>query len=179
MKKLLQNSGKIGKIIMSICEILLGVLLFINPKGLTSVIIVVIGIALIMTGIVYVIRYFRADPVSAHLEQGLAKALCALAVGLLCLFNSNWLIETFSFVIGVIVLFTGILRIQWTVDMLRMKTGRWYILGIGAVLSVAFGIIILLNPFAWTDFLWTFVAICMIVNAMFDLCAAFLTSSSD
>ncbi len=171
MKNLSQNGGKI---VMSLCEIVLGVLLFINPLGFTATIIKVAGILLMLAGVVSVIRYFRSDPAEAHLEQGLVKALCELAMGAFCVFNTEWFLVTFPIVTllyGVVILFTGIVRVQWTVDMLRMKTGRWYLAGIGALLSLAFGAIIVLNPFAWTGFLWTFVAISMIVNAVFDLCA--------
>lgn len=162
-----------GKIVMSLCEIVLGILLFINPLGFTATIIKAIGILLMLAGIVSVIRYFRTDPDTAHLEQGLAKALCELTIGAFCVFNTEWFLVTFPIVTllyGVGILFTGIVRIQWTVDMLRMKTGRWYLAGIGALLSLAFGAIIVLNPFTWTAFLWTFVAISMIVDAVFDLC---------
>ncbi len=62
----------------------------------------------------------------------------------------------------------GIVHVQWTVDMLRMKTGRWYFSGIGALPSLAFGVAIMPNLFVWTDFLWILAAISMIVNAVFD-----------
>jgi len=164
---------------LSLCEIALGILLFIDPLGFTATIIKAAGILLILAGIVSVIRYFRTDPVEAHLEQRLVKALCEFAMGAFCTFNTEWFLVTFPVVTllyGVVILFTGIVRIQWTVDMLRMKAGRWYLAGIGALFSLAFGAIIVLNPFAWTGFLWTFVAISMIVDAVFDLCTVLFAS---
>lgn len=179
----MKNLSKIGgKIVMSLCEIALGIILFINPLGFTATIIKAAGILLMLAGVVSVIRYFRIDPTEAHLEQGLAKALCELAVGAFCVFNTEWFLVTFPIVTllyGVVILFTGVVRIQWAVDMLRMKTGRWYLAGIGALLSLVFGTIIVLNPFTWTGFLWTFVAISMIVNAIFDLCAALFVGNAE
>jgi len=176
----MKNLSKIGgKIVMSLCEIVLGVLLFINPLSFTATIIKVMGILLILAGILSVIRYFRTDPATAHLEQGLAKALCELSIGAFCVFNTEWFLVTFPIVTllyGMVILSTGIVRVQWTMDMLRMKTERWYFAGIGALLSLAFGAIIVLNPFAWTGFLWTFVAISMIVDAVFDLCTVLFAS---
>lgn len=175
MKNLSQNGGKI---VMSLCEIALGILLFINPLGFTATIIKATGILLMLAGIVPAIRYFRTSPAEAHLEQGLAKALCALAAGGFCLFKTEWFLVTFPVVTllyGLAILFTGIVRVQWTVDMLRMKVGRWYLAGIGALLSLICGAVIMLNPFAWTGFLWTFVAISMIVDAVFDLCTVLFT----
>ena len=177
MKKVTKNGGKI---IMSLCETVLGILLFINPLGFTATIIKAVGILLMLAGIVSAVRYFRTDPAEAHLEQGLAKALCALAAGAFCFFKTEWFVVTFRIVTilyGLAILFTGIIRIQWTVDMLRMKTGRWYLPGLGALLSLIFGALIVLNPFALTEFLWTFVAVSVIVNAIIDLCVALFAHS--
>lgn len=177
MENVTKNSGKI---IMSLCEVVLGVLLFINPLRFTATIIKAVGILLMLAGVVFAVRYFRTDPAEAHLEQGLAKALCALAVGAFCTFNTEWFVVTFPVVTilyGVMILFTGIIRIQWTVDMLRMEMGRWYLPGLGALLSLIFGALIVLNPFTWTKFLWTFVAISMIVDAIIDFCAALFAHS--
>ena len=177
MKKVTKNGGKI---VMSLCEAVLGILLLINPLGFTATIIKAVGILLMLAGVVSAVSYFRTDPVEAHMEQGLAKALCALAAGAFCFFKTEWFVATFPIVTilyGLAILFTGIIRIQWTVDMLRMKTGRWYIPGLGALLSLIFGVIIVLNPLAMTEFLWTFVAISMIVDAIIDFCAALFTHS--
>lgn len=172
MRDLSQNGGKIG---LSICEIVVGILLFVNPLGFTGTIIKIAGIILLVVGVWFGINYFRADPVTAHMEQGLTKALLAIVAGLFCVFKTEWFLVAFPVVTvlyGVVIILTGIVRVQWTVDMLRMKLDRWYLAGIGALISLAFGAIILTNPFAWTAFLWTFVGISMVVNAVFDLCVA-------
>ena len=171
MKKLSQNGGKA---VLALCEIIVGILLFADPTGLTSTIIKVIGAVITLSGVVSVIHYFLDDPVSAHLEQGLVKGLCSLAVGLFCIFSTSWFIKTFEIaavIYGIAILFTGIVRVQWTVDMLRMKTGRWYLAGIGAVISLVFGFLIVSNPFKSTDFLWKFAAVALIVDAVLDIVA--------
>jgi len=42
---------------------------------------------------------------------------------------------------------------------------------IGAVLTLVFALLILANPFASTAFLWTFIAISLIVEAVLDILA--------
>ncbi len=172
MKKFFSNGGNIA---LSICEIIIGILLFINPKGFTTIIIRVVGAVLVVAGVIFAVQYFREDPLEAHLKQGLTKALLSLGAGLFCLFKAEWFLVTFPIVTvlyGVVMVILGIVRIQSAVDMLRMKTGHWILAALGAVVSIVFGIIILMNPFSWTEFLWTFVAISMIVNAIFDICTA-------
>lgn len=176
MKKIIFSS----RIIMCLCEILVGILLFINPVVFTTRIIEIGGIVLVVIGVNCAFKYFRTNPEDAQKEQNLAKALCALLGGGFCIFHSEWFIMTFpllTIVYGIIILLTSIMRIQWTVDMLRQKKDRWYLAGIGAVLSLIFACIILTNPFTTTAFLWSFVAISLIVEAVADLAAlAFMNS---
>lgn len=178
MKNLSKNSGKI---VLALCEIAVGVLLFIDPSGLTGTIIRIAGVLLALSGIVSAIHYFLDDPVEAHLGQGLAKALCSLIVGLFCVFKADWFLETFKVITifyGAVILFTGIVRVQWAVDMIRMKTGRWYVPGIGALVSIVFGVIAIMNPFATMDLCMKFVAVSMVVDAVIDIASVIFGRTS-
>ena len=61
------------------------------------------------------------------------------------------------------------MRIQWAVDMLRMKKEQWYLAAIGALISLILSGIILFNPFSNTIFLWRFVAVSLVIGAVIDL----------
>lgn len=161
-----------GKIIMCICEIIVGVLLLLDPIGFTSGIIKVAGALLLLSGAFSVFRYFKTDPVEAQKEQGLVNGLCYITCGMFCVFYTNWFITTFpllTVIYGVIILLTGIMRIQWAVDMLRMKKEQWYMAAIGALISLVLSGFILFNPFNSTVFLWRFVAVSLIIGAVIDL----------
>ncbi|MCM1055599.1 MAG: DUF308 domain-containing protein [Bacteroides sp.] len=169
MEKKKQNI--IGKLIMSLGEVALGVLLLVNPIGFTTGILIAVGVLLAVAGLGWIIGYFRADPLTAQLGQGLVKGICAMIAGLFCIFRSEWFIATFpllTIVYGIIVLVTGVVRIQWAADMLRMKFGRWYIAAAGAALSIVLAAVILINPFETTAVIWTFIAVSLIVEAVAD-----------
>ncbi len=176
VKNLTTGAGKFmknnGKILLIVCEIALGILLFIDPLGFTGAVIKIAGALMLVSAVFAAVRYFREDPFEAHIEQGLAKALILLAAGLFCLIKTDWFLSTFpifTMIYGVAILLTGIVRIQWTVDMIRVKAGRWYIPGIGALLAVILSLIIILNPFSATEVLWRFVAITLLVEAAADI----------
>lgn len=178
MKKL---NSVLERVVLCVCEVLLGVLLLFDPIGFTTGIIKAGGILLILTGIYALIGYFRTSPEEAQMGQGLVKAVIALLGGLFCLFNSEWFIVTFpllTIMYGLVILLTGIMRIQWAVDMLRMKRERWYLGAVSAVLSLIFAGLILYNPFTSTAFLWTFVAVSLIVEAVADLIVLIFAAGS-
>ena len=164
-----------GTMLTCAVELVIGILLLINPVGFTTGIIIVLGLALMVAGLVSVVKYIRADPDTASQEGGLAKGLIFLLFGFFCVFRSDWFILTFpllTVLYGVMALVCGICKVQWAADMLRAKQKFWYIGAIAAFLTIVFACLILANPFAATATLWRFVGVTMIVEAAAD-CATF------
>lgn len=161
-----------GKLILLLFEAAVGIVLLINPIGFATVFITVVGVLLAAVGLVFILQYFRSEPLEAQKSQGLLKGCCALLVGLFCALNTQWFINAFPFLTvihGIVILFTGIIRVQWAVDMLRLKLKRWYIAAGGAVVSIALAVVIFANPFGVAEAIWTFIGISFLVDAAADL----------
>jgi len=168
--------NNVSIIILCLFEVFAGILLFINPVSFTVAIITGIGIILLILGILSIISYFKTEPGKAAIQQSLAKGLLLAVMGLFCLFKSQWFIATFpllTILYGIIILITGLVKIQWAVDLLRLKIQKWFFAAIGAALSLLFAFIILKNPFGSTVFLWRFVAISLILEAVLDIATLF------
>lgn len=166
------NKIKIGSLLMCIIEVLVGVLLLINPVGFTTGIIIILGVLLTIVGIGSVIGYFRAQPEEAAQEGGLAKGLLFISGGCVCMFKSGWFLAAFPLITvfyGILIFISGIGKIQWAVDMLRQKQKYWFLALISAALSMVFAVLILSNPFSSTAVLWTFIAVSLIVEAVMDI----------
>lgn len=169
MKKMNRN---MGNILMCLAEIVIGILLLIDPVGFTSGIIISLGILLTILGIVSIVGYFRAAPEEAALKNGLAKGLVSVGIAIVCIFKTEWFIAAFPLITvfyGVLILLSGISKIQWSVDMLRLKQKYWFVALIGAALSLLFAVFVLVNPFSSTVFLWNFIAVSLIIEAVVDI----------
>lgn len=165
---------KSGSILMCVLEILVGVLLLVDPTGFTSSVIIAAGVALILYGVICIVRYFRADAAEGALRQGLFKGLLLLLGGLFCVLRSRWFVATFpllTILYGIGILISGVGKIQWAADMIRFGRKRWYLPAISAVFSLIFAAVILCNPFTTTAVLWSFTGIVLIVEAVFDIVA--------
>jgi len=174
MSKINRNTGNL---LTCIFEILVGILLLIDPVGFTSGIIVAFGIVLAVIGAISLFRYFREDAETASQESGLAKGIIFVIFGLFCAFKSEWFIVTFpllTVLYGILTLVSGVSKVQWAVDMLRAKQKYWFVEVISAVLTIICAILILTNPFTSTVFLWTFIGVSMIVEAVVDVIAFIL-----
>lgn len=167
---------KASGIVFSAFEVIVGLLLLINPAGFTSAIIMVAGVVLMALGLFEIIKYFRTDAVEAARSQMLVKGLVAILTGAFCAFRTEWFIVTFpvlTIIYGVVILITGMGKIQLTVDMLRLKSKKWFWAAINAAISVIGAVVILNAPFASTAILWMFTGATLMVEGVFDLVTLF------
>ena len=138
---------------------------------LTSAIITVIGIALTVLGVLSVMNYFRLSPEVGAMTTSLARGLIFICGGVFCIVNPGWFADVFpvlAIVYGIIILVTGLIKLQWVVDIIRLKKGDWIVPAVGAATSVILAVVILINPFVSVDVMWAFVGAAMIVEAVID-----------
>ena len=162
----------VNGLVLCLFELVVGVLLILNPELFTRTIVMGAGVVLLVVGIINIVMYFKAEPEVAAQGQGLVLGLGALIGGLLCILGNAWIIKTFSaftVIYGVFILVTGLSKVQTTVDMLRTKRGKWLFPAIGAAVSIICAIIIISNPFEAVNFIWTFIGVTLLVQAAFDI----------
>ena len=162
-------------------ELIVGVLLLVNPVGFTSGIIMAAGIALMIFGIIETVKYFRTSAEEAFLGQTLVKGLVSLLVGAFCTFKTEWFILTFpvlTIIYGVVILLAGLGKIQLTIDMLRRKRKNWVWAAVNAFVSIVCAIVILNSPFTSTAVLWMFTGASLIAAGVLDIIACFVGQRS-
>ncbi|MCD7831684.1 MAG: DUF308 domain-containing protein [Firmicutes bacterium] len=179
MKKI-KNSA--GNLILSICEILLGIVLLVNPVDFIGGIIVIVGVVFAVMGLFNIIGYFLTPVKEATVGTKLTEGIIGLAVGIFCICNSGWVTATLSVIAviyGIIVLLTGVVKVQWSIDLLRLKQKRWIFALISAVLSIIAGVIIVCNPFTTVSVAGIFAGVILTVEGILDIIAVFFGKSDD
>jgi uncharacterized membrane protein HdeD (DUF308 family) len=169
MKALLKNTGGI---LISIIEIIAGILLLVNPTTFISYIILIVGIFLILSGLVCGIKYFVTPIEKAEASQDFFKALVSLTAGGFLATNKALFVSAeaktiISYVFGAAILLVGFTKIQNTLDKIRRR--QFFIVSIiSAAITVACAIIILSKAIA-LDIIWIFAGITLIVEALMDI----------
>ena len=162
----------LGSLVMSLAEMVIGVLLLADPVGFTSGIVGVFGILLMITGVWHVFRYFRTAPEAAATGRILSRGLLELCAGVFCAFRSHWFVAAYSvltLVYGAGILISGIVKIQWTVDIIRMKRRKWFWMAISGAISFFCGMTVIAAPFRSAAVLWMFVGVTLVVDAVIDM----------
>ncbi len=169
MKILKEN---LSNIIVCIFELCVGILLLMDPVEFTVGIVAGAGVILIIVGLINVIKYFCTDPSEAAYGQFLFKGLLAALVGIFCMVRGEWFVSSIpilTILYALAILAAGLGKIQWTVDMIRMRRIGWHFTAISAALSIACSAVIMVNPFGSDIVLWRFTAIVLILEAVFDI----------
>lgn len=169
--------GRTGGLLLCVLEIVVGVLLLINPVGFTSGIIIGAGWLMAAIGVVNVVRYFVIKPEDGAKSRLLFHGLTLAMAGAVCITKYAWFLTAFPLLT---VLYAGwmlvlaAMKLQQMADMLRLKQGRWYMPAIAAGLAVVLAVVILWNPFGAVNAVWTFAGISLIAEAVVELVGAFL-----
>ncbi|MCH5287651.1 MAG: DUF308 domain-containing protein [Christensenellaceae bacterium] len=156
-------------LILCLGELIVGILLLVNPEGFTQAIVMALGAAVAVLGVLNVIRYFRTKPVQAAMERRLAYGLGQLALGAFFLTQSGWLVNLFGVLTrlyGVAVLVLALFRIQQFVDARRLKLPRGGMFsGVTALFTLAYAAMILFLP----ETTWIFIGVMLLLEALMDI----------
>ncbi len=177
MKNLRNN---LPVILLTLFEFAVGVLLLINPEAFTKAVIIIFGSILVVIGGIYLARVLR-DRTEGVSGITMTIALASLIVGILCIVFPSMIMGLFAVVAiiyGIILIVSGVYKAKSYTD--AKKTGAHLpaISLISAILSVALGIVIVINPFGTVmRSLFTFAGIALIVEAGLDLTSVILNTS--
>ena len=161
----------IRKAIICLCELAGGILLWMSPELLTMGIVYVLGGGLVILGLWDGISYFRTEALQAAKDQKIFSGLLKLGVGAACLIKAKGVVSALpalTVLYGIILLIVSAQKIQWSVDMKRMKKKYWHLAAVSGVVSLGFAVITMLNPFKTTQLLWQILGVVLGIEAVAD-----------
>ncbi len=165
MKKFLKNANS-G--IICLIEIIVGVLLLVDPHSFISYILIIAGAFIAVSGVISLIKYFVSKPDEAE-KGGLSGALVSLSIGAFLIIKNNiataW-ITVITIIFGAAILYTGYQKLEKSVEKMRNK--QYFLVSlISALVTILFAVLII---FVIPDkAIWLFIGISLIVEAAIDL----------
>ncbi|MCH5265391.1 MAG: DUF308 domain-containing protein [Lachnospiraceae bacterium] len=148
-------------ILIAVIFIALGVVLILWPGATMATICYILAALLLAVGVLSLIKYLHKDIKGEIYRYDLVVGLSAILGGILVIIKVDRLTDLIPVVLGFLVTISGIMKMQNSVDMLRLGHGNWQIAFGMAVLNIVAGIILLVDPFSSTEtlVLWTGIAL--------------------
>ena len=166
------RTAKIGYIVLSILFCLLGVLLLIRPAFSAVIFGRFLGVCMILFGIFKIVGYFSKDLFRLAFQYDLAFGILLVALGAIVLFRPNSTMNFFGVVLGICVLADGLFKIQIAIDARTFGIGTWWLILALAVVSGAFGLLLVLRPSEGVRLLTVLLGLSLLSEGILNLCVA-------
>lgn len=160
-------------ILSAICYVALGVALIIWPATSINVFCYVLGGVTAVYGLWQVYRFISHRD-ERYSTLSLMVGIVALALGICFFVKPELFASILPFILGLYLIFDGVVKLQASIDIKKDGYEKWGILLLLAVLMIALGVVILLNPFQSAQVLITFIGICMLADGVINLFNAFV-----
>ena len=161
-----------------ICSILLcaiGILLICWPTLSAGVLCIVLGVISLVYGAEKIIGYFSRDMYRLAFQFDLALGIFVAIIGVILLLHPGKVLQLVDFIVGLFVMIEGVFKVQTSVDTFRFGLKAWWIILVGALLSIVLGLILLFSLLPATALLMVFVGISLLMDGIQNLFNAFYT----
>ena len=166
-------------ILINAAAILIGILMVALPGMIRNLICQTLGALLCLWGIVRIINYFRTRTQSIFGSFGLVQGCAMMGFGVFLLVNFEVLGKIIDIALAIILLITAVFKLQYAFDFMKLKSPRWWIHLIGAIIMVGVGIFALVKPFSIADIALIMVIGCgLIFSGIWDLVSILTISHS-
>lgn len=156
-------------ILLAVIFIALGIVLILWPGATMKTICYLLAAMLLALGVASLINYLRKDISGIIYRYDLVVGLCAILGGILVVVKVDKLTDLIPAVLGFLVTMSGILKMQNSVDMLRLGHGTWHVAFAMAIVNIVAGIVLLMNPFEAAQILIMCIGIALVYSGITDL----------
>ena len=156
-------------ILLAVIFIALGIVLILWPGATMKTICYLLAAMLLAIGVVSLINYLRKDISGIIYRYDLVVGLCAILGGILVIVKVDKLTDLIPAVLGFLVKMSGIMKMQNSVDMLRLGHGTWHVAFAMAIVNIVAGIVLLMNPFEAAQILIMCLGIALVYSGITDL----------
>ena len=168
MRSVLQEQQRSSALI-ALVTIVFGVVLVMWPDRSVSVICAMLGGALLISGLLYVIGWFAGKRKAGAPVFMIIPGVVLAGLGVWLMTSSQTVIALIQYVFGAVIIFHGILDLQGVLVLIRQKMPRWWVALIMSAVTFGLGILILVNPLDAFSALVALIGVALVYDGVSDL----------
>ena len=153
---------------MGVLYILLGIVALVIPETMERLLGFLIGIVLIIAGGVSMISYLLRDAHQNYYHNDFLHGLLGILLGIVVLYRVDIIISLIPFLLGTLVLVSGLSKLQDVIDLKRLEYGNWIFMLVLAVINIVLGLVLIFNPMAVAAMLFRLLGVGLIFSGITD-----------
>ncbi len=162
-------------ILMSVLYLALGIFLLMVPGTALNVVCYALGAVVLACAAVQIVRYFAVERGVFQSQLTLISGLVCLGLGAFLIIRSDIVVRILPIVFGLFVIFDSLGRIQNALELRRCNYESWKGFLLLALLSIALGVVMILNPFGTMETLVMAIGVILIIEGALNLLSALYT----
>ena len=166
------RAAKKAYIVISIILCALGLLMLLTPGLSLSVIGIVVGLVLGVSGVIKLIGYLSRDQYQLAFQYDLAFGILLMALSVVVLLRPEHVMSFLCVILGIAVLADGLLKIQTSLDARRFGLQTWWLILVMAILAGIVGMLLMLRPSQSAQVLTRLMGISLLAEGILSLCVA-------
>ena len=160
----------IGSAIVTSCLlIILGVLFIIYPEELLSILCYAIGAVVLIYGLILILRQIRDESAEITFGGRMIMGIFMCGVGIF-FFIAPLVAQILSIAFGLFLIIDGIVNLQKSIELKKMRYDYWWTDLILALLSVIAGVVLIVN---FSDIPGQVFGICLLYDEVMNLISAY------
>ncbi len=168
MKSIIQDM-KHNYFVNAVIMVLLGLVLVIWPHILGVLLCYLLGGALIVMGVFQLISFLRGERLGFYNKFVMMMGIVLVLLGIWICAQPRIVLSIIPVVVGIIVLIHGLMDIQYTLDIKKAGSTKWWIALIAAILTLVVGLLLVFNPFTAYEITMVLLGIAMLYDGGSDL----------
>lgn len=158
----------------AILYILLGIVLLFFPQTTLLTICYALAVILAIVGIGYIVTYTKNDVLRTYQRNDLVIGLSFLVGAVFVAFKTELIISILPILLGLAIIVSSIIKLQHAIDLMRVKFTGWWGVLLVAILSGAFGLVLVIHPFAAATTMVRVIGIAAAWNGLTDIVTGIL-----
>lgn len=154
----------------------LGLIMLIFPATTAHTICYLLAGIAIVIGLVNLVVYFTRNITRNYYRNDFVTGLMLMILGFFVIYQVDLIISLVPFIIGLCIIVSGLFKLQGSLDVQRMGGNAVVILGV-AVVNVAVGILMVINPFDTALLLYSLLGAGLLFSGLTDLASTLYLSN--
>lgn len=159
-------------LLSALMYVVVGGLLVVFPTSIAKSICYTIAIVVIAIGVVKIISFLLKEEQEGFTRTGLVSGIVFIAIGTFIAIRSKAVISVIPFILGILILFSGISKLQYALQLRKYSEDKNHVMMITAVINIVLGILLAFNPFRAARLMLIILGICMIATGLSDMVSA-------